>query len=400
MSAVLFIGNYPPPYGGVPLHIERLTAHRSALGLSSIVLSGGTTGTEHKGPLTVVKPGYSRKLLAWGRTRSTVLDQWLGDGSFLTEQSNEWRRYRLYVDVGRELIRRHHVGLVASYNLLSYGPIGAALAAEFGLPHVLTVFGEIYKNQEFVQRNRSFLQRVLEQTDAVLSCSQHCANSTAAVLGSADRAHAITYGINLGHFNRHADGAALRKAIGITQPKVLLFLGRLGREMGLDVFLAAARALLANRDDLHVLIVGQANDLVEEAGKFVAEHPGRATLLTNHPYAELPACYAAADVLAVPTRGARTCSSLAAMEGMAVGVPVVAAAMGGIPEIIRHGETGLLFPPEDSAALAEAVRSLLDDPALAARLKTCGLLEAEAEFSEDRVNIEMQTLFARLTGPT
>lgn len=398
MSSVLFIGNYPPPYGGVPLHIERLTAHRSALGMPSIVLSGGTTGTEHKGPLTVVKPGYPRKLLAWGRSRRTVLDDWIGDGSFPTERPGEWRRYRLYVDVGRELIRRHDIGLIASYNLLGYGPIGAALAAEFGLPHVHTVFGEIYKNPEFVQRNRSFLARVLDEADVALSCSQHCANSAAAVLGTAERVRAITYGINLGHFSDGANGAAVRSALGITQPKVMLFLARLGREMGLDLFLSAATELLQSRDDLHVLIVGQANDLAEEASRFVSQHAGKATLLVNHPYAELPACYAAADVLAVPTRGARTCSSLAAMEGMAVGVPVVAAALGGIPEIIRHEDTGLLFPPEDAAALAAGIRRVLDDDALAARLKTQGLAEAQAQFSEDRVNFEMQAMFARLMG--
>jgi glycosyltransferase involved in cell wall biosynthesis len=56
------------------------------------------------------------------------------------------------------------------------------------------------------------------------------------------------------------------------------------------------------------------------------------------------------------------------MEAMASGTPVVASAIGGIPDLVQHGETGLLVPPGDSPALRRALHALLNDPPLRARM--------------------------------
>jgi len=68
------------------------------------------------------------------------------------------------------------------------------------------------------------------------------------------------------------------------------------------------------------------------------------------------------------------------MESLALGVPAAATAVSGIPELIRDGETGLLVPPKDPAALADALERLLDDEALRARLATGGRRAVEEEF--------------------
>ena len=73
----------------------------------------------------------------------------------------------------------------------------------------------------------------------------------------------------------------------------------------------------------------------------------------------------AADVVVVPSKRPDPLPN-SAIEAAAAGVPVVAAAHGGLPEIVRDGETGVLVPPGDPAALAAAPRCLADDPALRA----------------------------------
>ena len=68
------------------------------------------------------------------------------------------------------------------------------------------------------------------------------------------------------------------------------------------------------------------------------------------------------------------------LEAMAAGLPVVASAVGGIPEIVRDGETGLLVPPGDADALAAALGRLLDDDGLRRRLGAAGRERALDEF--------------------
>lgn len=84
------------------------------------------------------------------------------------------------------------------------------------------------------------------------------------------------------------------------------------------------------------------------------------------------------------------------VEGLALGRPVVATRGGGVGEIIDHGTTGLLYPPGDSAALAEALRSLITEPALAARLGADGRRAVMARFSIERSVQDLEGVFAGL----
>jgi glycosyltransferase involved in cell wall biosynthesis len=95
------------------------------------------------------------------------------------------------------------------------------------------------------------------------------------------------------------------------------------------------------------------------------------------------------DVLVVPslTEG----SPLIVLEAMAASVPVVASAVGGIPDQVRHGREGILVPPDDPDALGEALGALLRDPAYARRLGEAGHRRTENEFSHE-------TLVRRIEG--
>src|SRR5207249_10888365 len=81
------------------------------------------------------------------------------------------------------------------------------------------------------------------------------------------------------------------------------------------------------------------------------------------------------------------------LESMAAGVPVVATRVGGIPEAIEDGETGLLVPPRNSAALAHAIGVLLEDRQLAAHLGQAGQRRMAREFRWDRSCRATETLF-------
>jgi alpha-maltose-1-phosphate synthase len=86
------------------------------------------------------------------------------------------------------------------------------------------------------------------------------------------------------------------------------------------------------------------------------------------------------------------------LEAMACGCAVVASAVGGIPEVVADGVTGLLVPPGDEAALAAAVNALIRHPGRAASLGARGRERAVAEFSWSSIAVQTANLYARLAG--
>jgi glycosyltransferase involved in cell wall biosynthesis len=104
----------------------------------------------------------------------------------------------------------------------------------------------------------------------------------------------------------------------------------------------------------------------------------------------------AADICVVPSVWEEA-FGLAALEAMAMGKPVVATAVGGIPEIIRPGVTGLLVRPRDEAQLAAAMASLLADPGAAARMGQEARRDVEARFTpESQLSRLTELVMARL----
>ena len=89
----------------------------------------------------------------------------------------------------------------------------------------------------------------------------------------------------------------------------------------------------------------------------------------------------AADLLVLPSREEGLSNVL--IEAMGSGLPIIATAVGGTPELLREGENGLLVPNEDDAALTSALRRLLDDPSLRERLGRTAREDALARFSQD-----------------
>lgn len=165
-----------------------------------------------------------------------------------------------------------------------------------------------------------------------------------------------------------ADGAALRLA-----PFQALFVGRPAPEKGLGVLLEAwGRAGLPARSSALVLVG-------PDAGPPAVDGAGAPPVVPfgPQPAAELRSFYAASDVLVVPslpTRAFREPWGLVVNEAMhrrtaVVASDAVGAAAGGL---VRHGETGLVVPAGDAAALADALRRLHDEPTLRARLGDAG----------------------------
>jgi glycosyltransferase involved in cell wall biosynthesis len=156
--------------------------------------------------------------------------------------------------------------------------------------------------------------------------------------------------------------------------RVIGAVGRLVPEKGFDILLAA----LADVPEATLRMVGDGPARAQLEAE--ALRLGVADRVEFRGWRDdLGAELAGMDVLAAPSRLEGT--PISVVEAMLAGVAVVASRTGGLPEVVEDGETGLLAPPEDPAALAGALRSLLDDPARRARMAGKGRELALQRFS-------------------
>ena len=109
---------------------------------------------------------------------------------------------------------------------------------------------------------------------------------------------------------------------------------------------------------------------------------------------DIPEILAAADVFVLSSRWEG--NPLSVMEAMAAGKPVVATAVGGVPELVEDGVSGILVPPQSPEALAEAMIRLAQDPALRQRMGQAARERAQERFSVERMAREYEQLYAKL----
>lgn len=153
----------------------------------------------------------------------------------------------------------------------------------------------------------------------------------------------------------------------------VLFVGRLDARKGLAVLLRAMPIVRQQVPDVRLDVVGKGP--LEDRARRLVEKLGIRDIVTFHGFVTneaLPGLYAAADVYCAPSLGGEA-FGIVLLEAMASGTPVIASNITGYNEVVKDGETGLLVPPDNPAALAETILRLLDDAALAARLRANGL---------------------------
>jgi glycosyltransferase involved in cell wall biosynthesis len=168
------------------------------------------------------------------------------------------------------------------------------------------------------------------------------------------RAQVIELGIDLERFARGKR---------VLEGCVVGNVARLAEQKGHRDLIAAAPAVLERHPDVRFVVAGE-GELRAELEDLARPLGDRFAFLGERD--DVPDLLASFEVFAYPSRFEGLC--LAVIEAQAAGVPVIATPVGGIVENVRDGETGLLVPPNDPAALALAIERLLDEPSLARSL--------------------------------
>jgi len=256
----------------------------------------------------------------------------------------------------------------------------------YGVPYVATVHSlEPLRPWKAEQLGRSYhlstwIEKVaIENADRIVAVSNESRSEILRLFQvQPERAVVIHNGVDLAVWKRVETNATL-KAYGI-EPGYVFFVGRTTRQKGMAHLLDAIRLVPPPVRLVCCTSAPDTPELEAEIAAKVAQLPDRVlwinTLLREDQYIEL---YSHAAVFACPS--VYEPFGIINLEAMACERPVVASAVGGIKEVVVPGETGLLVPPADPAALADAIVQVLRDPERAREMGLKGRRRVEDRFS-------------------
>jgi glycosyltransferase involved in cell wall biosynthesis len=271
-------------------------------------------------------------------------------------------------------VRRHIAAVrpqILHTHLGTSDVLGGIAARSLGLPVVCTIHASQWGAPGLALR-----RRVVRHCASRIIAVSECARREYVARGFATERQIVTIHNGVDFVPAPGSGAALRRELGLTPDDFVVgMVSALRPEKGHDIAMDAVRELQDRFPKLRLLIVGQGQlhgELVERAREF-----GDAVVVAGLRH-DLPRVFDACDVCLQPSWADAFPTSV--IEAMAASVPVLATAVGGIPEMISDGRTGVLLgPPPRVAALAGALGELLQDPE-----RRRGLAEAARRVYLDR----------------
>lgn len=291
-------------------------------------------------------------------------------------------------------------------NLKPAGYPALWLAARMGIPYGIMVHGgDLLILQQQVVRSRHkrrTTRALLQSASVIVSNSRWTADLCRSFLTSlrldsvVNRVRVVPLGSDPERFRPGLDQKEVRRRHGLNGRRWLMTAARLTPHKGIDVGLRVLAELRDSYPDLGYLIVGFGNQLDELQA--MARQLGladRVRFLTQVSDSDLPALYNCAEIylgLSRVTERNVEGFGISMVEAGACGIPVVASRSGGIPDAVHDGATGLLVDSEQSAQVLSAVRSLLDNTALASHLGAGGRRSVESYYNWQRVANDLFTL--------
>jgi spore coat protein SA len=271
------------------------------------------------------------------------------------------------------------------------------------------------------QIDRKVIAERMRSIDRVIGCSEYLTGTIRKAFPElADRCHTVHNGVNVQHFSP----AGMPGQSGAKKEQTVLFVGRVSPEKGVHVLLDAFRQVLKERPNTRLELIGPLGAAPAEFIVGCTDDPkvkelepmylrdyaaslkrtlsgemsAKVSFVGPVPYLELLNRYRAADVFVFPSVWNEP-FGLPVVEAMACGVPVVATRSGGITEIVREGESGLLVERGDSKALAAALLRVLSEDHLACKMGEAGARRAREMFTWERVAGVLGSVYADTVKP-
>jgi glycosyltransferase involved in cell wall biosynthesis len=250
--------------------------------------------------------------------------------------------------------------------------------------------------------DRELLERITPKINRLIAVSDAIVEKLVAEGRDTTAISRIYNGVDLERFDEATGGEAIRAELDIPADAPLaVVVGRLEPEKGHPTLIEAWPVVHHHFPSAHLLVVGEGSERDRLEGLAAAHLRAEICCASVHFLGrreDVPQILAAADVVVMPSY--REAQGLAIVEALAANRPVIASNVGGIPEMIRSGENGMLVPSQDPSALASAIGLLFRDRALATRLAHAGHALVHEKFCVDDMLRDIEAIYLLAVGGT
>lgn len=358
MNVAIFASAFHPSLGGVEEVVRQVAHEYKRQGISTIVLTNRWPRSQPRHEIYEGIPVYRLAMRLPEYTLKVRLNYWLT----LAGSRAEMLR----------ILRHHHCDIIHVHCVSSNGHYALMAREALGLPLVVTAHGErtidaghVYEGSIFINR---LLRKLLADADYVTACSKDTLADLESYCGRpfGNRASVVYSGIRLDEF----DGASPYQ-----HPRdYILAIGRMVPQKGFDLLIEAFAKANLHSHDLLIAGDGPERDSLEHLSRKY-ELGDRVRFIGRADRKTTAALFKGCSFFVLPSR--QEPMGIVNLEAMAVGRAVIASKVGGVPEIVVDGETGLLVPPESTDALASAMTHLANDENLRIRLGRSGMARAQ-----------------------
>lgn len=351
------------PLGAFLLHLAQALAPR----VETLVVAPHAAGLADKemvGGICVTRFRYAREAdetLAY----TGVMHEQVARG--LNGKTRFAQFVRAYLQAARHVVKKTGPQVIHAHWWLPGGFIGAVVSKLTGTPLVITTHGTDVAQLERAAWAKTPARFAFAQASAITCGSAYLRNELVRQgVADADKIQVIPMPVNplfvqdtLSPRSKPNDGFKI------------LTVARLTRQKSIDTLIEALGILRARGIDARLEIAGDGDQRasLEEQVRSLQVEP-QVKFLGLVPQSELPARYADCDAFVLPS--VREGMGLVLAEALLCGAPVVATNSGGVTDIVKHGQTGLLFPERDANAMADALERYARDPGYAAQLARAG----------------------------
>lgn len=300
---------------------------------------------------------------------------------------------------------KYDVDIVHAHSPIPYSDLPALIYAKRKkVPFLLTyqfdgqeTGGSFARNSGVLLYNRLFINRVLDAAQIIIATTKSYSNESPFLRRFKDKVVVIPNGINIDEVTTQFTKHEARKALNLPENNpIILFFGSLVTYKGPDILLDAFKIVKTKFPDVKLIFAGRGQ--LQEYLRVKAVKMGLDNDVTFAGFVpdELkPLYFKSADIFSLPSTNLAESFGIVNLEAMAAGIPIVASKIGGIPDIVKQGENGLLAEPCNSQSLANEISQLLEDEHLRARMGADGLAKVQ-DYSWDIIAKRTEDLYKEL----